>query len=250
MTNNQKLKVIILLGRIMLRSGAETYRVEDTLNRIAYSQDISSFHTFAIPTGIFISYMDGDREIQTLLKRITKISTDLEKLDSANEFARKLTINPTMSYDDAMTEIERIEATKKYSLLESNLMASFAGSLFVLMFGGNLIEATLAYISSIALLFILNFLDTNFFIKNMFGGLLTAVFALFFSKIFNNLGYQINTGFVTIGPLMLLVPGVALTVGIKDVISGELIAGNARITEALFTAIAIAIGVGVIYVGF
>ncbi len=250
MTNTQKLKIIIMLGRIMLRSGAETYRVEDTVNRVAYSQGIESFHTFAIPTGIFISYIDRDREIQTLLKRITKIDTDLEKLDTANNFARYLTENPDISYNEALERIKEIEATKKYSLLESNITASFAGAFFVLMFGGNLLEAFLAYLSSMLLLYILNYLETNFFIKNMIGGLLTALFAFGLSKLLANFGYQINADIVTIGPIMLLVPGVALTVGIKDIISGELIAGNARITEAVFTAIAIAIGVGVVYAGF
>ncbi len=250
MTNNQKLKIIILLGRIMLRSGAETYRVEDTLKRVAHSQGISSFHTFVIPTGIFISYMDDDKEMQTLLKRVYSIRTDLEKLDFANEFARELTQNTELSYEDALATIESIENSKKYSLLESNLTAALAGSFFVLMFGGNFIEAILAYVSSFILLYVLNYIETNFFIKNMIGGLITGILAIFFSLTLSKFDIAVSPDLVTIGPLMLLVPGVAITVGIKDIISGELIAGNARITEAVFTAIAIAIGIGVVYVGF
>ena len=45
---------------------------------------------------------------------------------------------------------------------------------------------------------------------------------------------------------MTLVPGVALTNGIRDLISGELIAGSVKIMEALFIAIALAFGVGVV----
>ena len=55
---------------------------------------------------------------------------------------------------------------------------------------------------------------------------------------------SINT--VIIGPLMTLVPGVSLTNGIRDLISGELIAGSAKIMEALFIAIALAFGVGIV----
>ncbi len=45
---------------------------------------------------------------------------------------------------------------------------------------------------------------------------------------------------------MTLVPGVALTNGIRDLISGELIAGSAKMMEALFIAIALAFGVGIV----
>ena len=51
---------------------------------------------------------------------------------------------------------------------------------------------------------------------------------------------------VIIGPLMTLVPGVALTTGIRDLISGELVAGSAKMMEALFIAIALAFGVGIV----
>jgi uncharacterized membrane protein YjjP (DUF1212 family) len=51
---------------------------------------------------------------------------------------------------------------------------------------------------------------------------------------------------VIIGPLMTLVPGVSLTNGIRDLISGELLAGSAKIMEALFIAIALAFGVGMV----
>lgn len=49
---------------------------------------------------------------------------------------------------------------------------------------------------------------------------------------------------VIVGSIMPLLPGVALTNGIRDFISGDLISGVSRVSEALLTAIAIAVGIG------
>lgn len=53
----KKLLVLATLaGRIMLKNGAETYRVEDTIIRICKSRkNIQYVDAFVIPTGIFIS---------------------------------------------------------------------------------------------------------------------------------------------------------------------------------------------------
>jgi uncharacterized membrane protein YjjP (DUF1212 family) len=43
---------------------------------------------------------------------------------------------------------------------------------------------------------------------------------------------------------MLLVPGVALTTSMREVMAGDMISGITRMTESLLTATAIALGVG------
>lgn len=46
------MEVCLLAGKIMLQSGAETYRVEDTMMRIASSFGIVKTHSYVTPTGI------------------------------------------------------------------------------------------------------------------------------------------------------------------------------------------------------
>ena len=54
----KKQKDILLLamraGNIMMKSGAEIYRVEDTIERICKSCGIEDVDVFATPTGIFM----------------------------------------------------------------------------------------------------------------------------------------------------------------------------------------------------
>ena len=50
---------------------------------------------------------------------------------------------------------------------------------------------------------------------------------------------------IIIGLVMTLVPGVAITNSVRDVIAGDFIAGQTKMTEALLTATSIALGTGI-----
>lgn len=51
---NKILETCLIAGRIMIESGSEMYRVEDTMNRIAYNAGIQKSVVFTTPTGLFI----------------------------------------------------------------------------------------------------------------------------------------------------------------------------------------------------
>ena len=57
------------------------------------------------------------------------------------------------------------------------------------------------------------------------------------------IGQQVDK--IIIGLVMTLVPGVAITNSVRDVIAGDFIAGQTKMTEALLTATSIAIGTGI-----
>lgn len=50
----------ILAGKIMMESGSEMYRVQDTLKRIMQKGGLSHPEIFLTPTGIFLSARDLD----------------------------------------------------------------------------------------------------------------------------------------------------------------------------------------------
>lgn len=47
--------VVLIAGRILLESGAETYRVEDTMNRISASFGLDDTYSFVTSTAIIFS---------------------------------------------------------------------------------------------------------------------------------------------------------------------------------------------------
>ena len=58
------------------------------------------------------------------------------------------------------------------------------------------------------------------------------------------LGLAIQMDKVVISVLMNMVPGVAITNSMRDIMAGDLMAGQTKLTEALFAAVAMAAGSG------
>ncbi|RAA64109.1 threonine/serine exporter, partial [Burkholderia multivorans] len=55
---NKVIDVVLTAGKILLESGAETYRVEDTMSRIAYSFGLDNTNSFVSNTAIIFSLND------------------------------------------------------------------------------------------------------------------------------------------------------------------------------------------------
>ena len=90
MSNQDKEMAIdccLLAGRLMMEAGAETYRVEDTMVRMAETQQLTSTQSFVTPTGIIFT---PGKQYHTKLIRIQERSTDLEQVALVNDVSRKL----------------------------------------------------------------------------------------------------------------------------------------------------------------
>lgn len=241
------IKIATQTGKIMLSNGAETYRVEDTVQRMAESRGLEDVNVFVITTGILFS-ATHEGETITILERVNSQSIDLESIDRANEFSRSFTLGK-LSLEESEIQVKQLQNPPKFSKIIRILGSGMGGGFFVLLFNGTFYEFLLAYIASALTVYLTDSLESkhfNFFIKNIIGGFLSALFGVVFVLMIRQFGMQASINTVIIGPLMTLVPGVSLTNGIRDLISGELIAGSAKIMEALFIAIALAFGVGIV----
>jgi uncharacterized membrane protein YjjP (DUF1212 family) len=82
----------------------------------------------------------------------------------------------------------------------------------------------------------------NEFFTYILGGVIAALLSL----LAVDLGLALHADKVIIGSIMILVPGIAIVNGIRDMIMGDLVAGISRIVEAFFIAVAIAAGSGIV----
>lgn len=231
-------------GRIILESGGETYRVEDTINRICSAYGFSLSDSFVTPTGILIHVSDKDNNTASIIKRVHKRTVNLEKICLVNDFSRKICAQ-NYSIEEALTILKEIDESKRYSNLITILFSALAASTFTMIFGGNFGDAISAFFIGIIIEFIvsyLNKLQLNFFFINIIGGAIAALFACLLAKA----GLASNIDKTIIGSIMLLVPGLAITNAIRDTIAGDLLAGITRAAEAFLTAVGIAVGSGFI----
>jgi len=241
------LELSLKAGILMLEHGAETYRVEETINRICRSRGIHGIQNFTVPTGIFINcVIDG--EYYSYIHRTKVKMIDLEIIALVNDFSRKF-ISNGFTIEEAEKELKKIEKAPTFPFWLSVVSGGFAGGFFSLLFGGDFIEFILAVVTSMTVLSGVKIAEKytpSFFLKNLFGGMINTFSALVLVNIMNNLNIYPKIDHIIIGSLMPLVPGVAFTNAFRDIISGDFVSGGSRLNEATLTALAIAMGVGTI----
>ena len=246
--NRNDAKKLLLLaaitGKTMLKNGAETYRVEDTIERICKSRlDIKYADAFVTPTGIFLS-LEYKGEMFTYLIRIKSIRIDLNKIDMVNEFSREF-VNSNMSIHKGIEKLKKINKAEPYNKVTKNLFGAMACSFFALLFGGNFLDFISTYLVSLAVLFTVSKISEfkmTFFINNLIGAFIASILSI----IAVSIGIGNNMDTIIIGSIMSLVPGVSITNALRDTISGDFISGLSRGMEAIFSALAIAFGVGIV----
>src|SRR5690554_4058049 len=108
------LNIALRSGEILLISGSETYRVEDTISRICNAYNIEC-ESFVTPTGIFISGHSSDSdESVSLIKRIQDRTINLHNIEIINTFSRNLQKN-LLSYNEAMEILNSIKTESYFS---------------------------------------------------------------------------------------------------------------------------------------
>ncbi|MBW6409893.1 threonine/serine ThrE exporter family protein [Clostridium weizhouense] len=240
---NKLLQISTFAGKIMIESGAETYRVEETICRICTSFGVDEADSFVTPTGVMVS-VTHKNQVLTLVKRVTSRGVDLNKIDKINTLSRRTQTNK-MTLDDFNKELIKIAKGDRYSNFFTLIWSGISAGSFAILFGGNYKDFFAATLIGLIIKIIFikceNLNLNEFFINCLCGGvcaLLTIILIKF--NLNNNLDKTI------IGSLMLLVPGLTITNAIRDTIAGDFLAGITKISEAFLVAVSIAVGSGAV----
>ena len=243
MNLNKLLHIATYAGRILLENGAEIYRVEETIVRICNAYGIENTDSFVTPTGIVVSLSDNNETI-SIVKRIKKREVNLNKIDKVNDLARKI-VTENISLDDFYDKLEKIYNEPEYNDKTLMLFAGLSAACYSFILGGHIYDFISAFIIGILIKMIsliFKRLSINEFFINFIGGSITALLAL----IFYSINHNVNIDKTIIGAIMLLVPGLAITNAVRDIIAGDFLAGLTKAAEAFIVAIAIASGSGII----
>ncbi|MEG0385029.1 MAG: threonine/serine exporter family protein [Solibacillus sp.] len=232
----------LLAGRIMMESGAETYRVQDTMLRMARSQNMMDTQSYVTPTGIIFSLG------RTQPTRITSISTritDLHRIVLVNNVSRKLT-SQMITLERAYDELKRIEKTNYFlPILLQVLAASIASSCFLFLYKGMLTDIPTAFVAGGIGLYIVTIIHKMTRVK-FFSEFLAAVSVGVVASLSVHYGFGTEVDKIIIGSVMPLVPGLLITNAVRDLMAGHFIAGMAKGAEAFLTAFAIGSGIALV----
>ena len=228
------------MGYHLAMSGAETFRVEDTIHRILRAYGVEC-EVFAIPNCVSVSLEAANGKPLMIMKRIGFHGNDLEALEKLNALSRRICAERP-DVDEAMAWLEEtMQACRSYSTGVFYLGSVLVGLGFCLVFGGTLLDCLWAGAMGLIIGLITRFMDKQE-ANPFFSTLLAACCMALPAYIAAGLGLMNSPDAAIIGALMILVPGLPITNSMRDIIYGDTNSGIIRVVQVILTALAIALG--------
>lgn len=242
MRNSILLDMAMELGYGLAICGAETYRVEESINRILAAYNITA-EVFAIPNCLIVSAQSSDGETLSRMRRIGQHGSNIDGVERFSNLSRKICAERPEP-EIAMQWVKAAEQEKKTYSFWACAFGGFLGALgYCLFFGGSLIDCFFSGVCG-AVVFLVIHLTSKFHVNTFFSTISASFIMAVLAYSFAVAGLVENSGPVIIGALMSLVPGWLFTNGMRDIIFGDTNSGINRIVQVFLIAAALALGTG------
>lgn len=231
---------IMAAGQTLLENGAEVFRVEQTMEIMARSFHLREFHVYVLTNGIFASA--GTAEISEV-RSIPKRTNHLGRVAAVNALSREIAAG-SMTLDEAerrLVAAQRIPFPRDGVQLVCGALGSMC---FALMFGSALdsaLVAAAAGLAASAYLLVCGRRGVPAGFQNV-----SAAALITLVSILGCAPFGASVSHAVIGALMILTPGVAFTMGLRDFVHSDYLSGTIRMIDALLVAASIAIGTGLV----
>jgi uncharacterized membrane protein YjjP (DUF1212 family) len=234
------LRYIMDIGEQMLINGAEVYRVEDSVKRMCTAMGAKRTDVFIITSNMVTTVYTKDDASFTQSRRIFASGTDIERLHRLNALSRKICAQH-LSLEEIRLEYEDILNCKQYPFCFQCVACAMIAGSFTLFFGGTYPEALISLIIGVLVKFVVRF--TEYALMNkIFAKFICTFLASAIAYGAVRMGWIYSIDSIIIGNIMVLIPGIGLTNALRDLFTGDSIAGILRTVEAVLSALAIAAG--------
>lgn len=228
------------LGWELAMSGAETYRVEESILRVLDAYGVEA-EVFAIPNVLFVSILsDGEHPI-TRMRRIGQHGNDLDAVERLTALGRAI-CSRRPEPEDALRLFREVRSGHRRYSIPVTYFGHFLGAAgFGAFFGGDLGDALCAGVCGILVALVSQALQrqrSNFFFSTIATSFIMALGAYALGA----MGLASRPDAVTIGALMLLVPGLLFTNAMRDIIYGDTNSGINRTVQVILVGVALALG--------
>ncbi len=240
--HNKFLEAIITLARGLIQSGAEMWRVEDSLTRILRAYQFVESEVYASSSLIVVTIKTSDGEYFTQSARVGQLGNNFALMEELNGLSRRI-CTVQLSPEEILEKVDNIllKGTSDIYMLTGHILAVVG---FTLFFGGTLLDALAASLIGV-LVFLVKKIPVvkkiNYLFFVLIMNIITCSLAIFSVKI----GFANNTAMVIIGTVMLFIPALSLMNGVRDMFNRDIISGLFRIIEGSLIAVSIAAGTGV-----
>jgi uncharacterized membrane protein YjjP (DUF1212 family) len=237
----EKIKFIQKLAYGLHIYGAPCYRIEAACTQIAIKLGFNNKSGFfSTPTSMFSTYVDEDFEEQSRLLRVEPASVNLEKLSQVDNIG-ELVVNSKLSATQAQKQLLEIFAVNDDKKVLKILSYAIIAANFTVYLNGNLYDALFALLIG-AVVGIVTSRKKNNNLQYLSEGL-AAFIATIFSYSLTLITPNINPPLITLASLIVLIPGLNITISVSELATNNLTSGTSRLVGAIMVLLKLAFGV-------
>lgn len=227
------------LAEALHRYGTPAHRLEGLMQRVSERLGLEG-RFFCTPTSLFASFGPPEA-LRTCLIRVEPGDMDLERLTQLDMLADGV-IQGRLTPAEGAQRVEAILARpERYGRLLQLLCWALAGGAAARLFGGGLNEMAVAAVSSLAIgsLSVVTRGQSTARVLEPVAALLASSFAALVASVAGPLSVQV----ATLAGLIVLLPGLTLTVALNELAMRHLISGTSRLTSAALVFLQLGFGV-------
>jgi uncharacterized membrane protein YjjP (DUF1212 family) len=237
-------KVLLKMGKAISEAGAPAHRLENSMQVLLDKFQMQG-NFFSMPTALFATL--GDEEIQrTYMVRTTPKDINLEKISDLSDVINRLE-EDELDTDAAYQEIKLIHESKpRYKTPLSVFSIGLASASLAGLFQGSWMDVLVALLMGWLTALVIHFSSKHDHLALLFTPIAATVVgfsSMSISYFFQNIDHFI----VSLSGLIILVPGLGITTAIRELSTGHLVSGSARMAGAVTTFLLLSFGLALGY---
>jgi len=241
-SNDPRVRFLIDLGRALHSYGIPAHRLEDALSNAASRLGITAAF-FSSPTSLISSFGEVGQQ-HTALSRVAPGQVQLDKLVALDDVVEAL-YRQEISVEVADRRLHEIDSAPAcYGGLATIVAFGVASGTVSRFFGGGYTEMAVGLSLGLVTGIFAVLADRSLTIGRIFEFLAASV-VTFLAVAMASLACPVATAPVIIASLIVLLPGLSLTLALNELGTGHLVSGTARMSGTVMTFMKIGVGAAV-----
>jgi uncharacterized membrane protein YjjP (DUF1212 family) len=234
-------RFVLLLGRALHKAGHSAQRLEDILGAISERLGLADHQFFSTPTSIMASFGPVGRQ-RTHMLRVEPGDVNLGRLAALEQVSMEVAQGRTSPGEgiDAITRI--VQAPPPYGAALTTLAYGVVSGAATHFLGGGLREIAVAAFLGLLVGVVARLTGSRPHFARVFEPVAAFLVSAGAIGLWHMAG-PLNVLVATLGGLIVLLPGLTLTIAMAELSTRNLASGTARISGAFITFLAIAFGV-------
>jgi len=234
------IEFVLDLGRALHRYGTPAHRLEEALLECCRRLGMSA-EVFTTPTTIIMSFGEPEA-LRTRMMRVESGELDMSKLAQVDALADAVAgrrVTPTQGVHDLAAILA---APRQFGHALSTLSHGVTAGSIAVFFGGSLADVAIAGLIGLTLGLLAQYAQRSTDQARVFE-LVGSAIAAFAAGVASSMWYATTPSIIVVAALLILLPGMSLTVAMTELATRNLMSGTARLMSAVIVLLELVVGV-------